>query len=95
MTMKKVLMWVLSACMSVPAMTQERFELGKPDNDNYRYLDEYIALKDYIDYSKYPNFKLGAGTTVVDYLSKSLVRNMINKNFTALGNAGKSTHSFY
>jgi GH35 family endo-1,4-beta-xylanase len=94
MTMKKVLMWVLSACMSVPAMTQERFELGKPDNDNYRYLDEYIALKDYIDYSKYPNFKLGAGTTVVDYLSKSLVRNMINKNFTetVAGNAMKMGH---
>ena len=94
MTMKKVLMWVLSACMSIPAMTQERFELGKPDNDNYRYLDEYIALKDYIDYSKYPNFKLGAGTTVVDYLSKSLVRNMINKNFTetVAGNAMKMGH---
>ncbi|MBQ9524504.1 MAG: endo-1,4-beta-xylanase [Bacteroidaceae bacterium] len=89
--MKKVLIWVLSVCMSVPAIAQERFELGKPGNDNYRYLDEYIALKDYIDYYKYPNFKLGAGTTVSDYLSKSLVRNMINKNFTetVAGNAMK------
>ena len=91
MTMKKVLMLVLSVCMSIPAMTQENFELGKPNNDDYRYLDEYMALKDYINYSKYPNFKLGAGTTVNDYLSKPLVRNMINSNFTetVAGNAMK------
>ena len=89
--MKKVLMLVLSVCMSIPAMTQENFELGKPNNDDYRYLDEYMALKDYINYSKYPNFKLGAGTTVNDYLSKPLVRNMINSNFTetVAGNAMK------
>ncbi len=84
-------MWILLVCLSMPAMAQARFELGKPNNDDYRYLDEYMALKDYIDYSKYPNFKLGAGTTVSDYLSKSLVRNMINKNFTetVAGNAMK------
>ena len=89
--MKKVLIWILSFCLSIPAMAQERFELGKPDNDDYRYLDEYMALKDYIDYSKYPNFKLGAGTTVTDYLSKTIVRNMINRNFTetVAGNAMK------
>ena len=72
-------------------MAQEKFELGKPGNDDYRYLDEYMALKDYINSSKYPNFKLGAGTTVSDYLNKPLVRNMINKNFTetVAGNAMK------
>ena len=72
-------------------MAQERFELGKPNDDNYRYLDEYKALKEYIDYSKYPNFKLGIGTTVNDYLNNSLVRNMTNKNFTetVAGNAMK------
>ena len=74
-------------------MAQEKFELGKPDNDNYRYLDEYKALKDYIDYSKYPNFKLGSGTTVPDYLNDNdhLFRDLINKNFTetVAGNAMK------
>ena len=74
-----------------PATAQESFELGKPNDDNYRYLDEYKALKDYIDYSKYPNFKLGAGTTVPDYLNNSTFRNLINKNFTetVAGNAMK------
>ena len=65
--------------------------MGKPNDANYRYLDEYKALKDYIDYSKYPNFKLGSGTTVPDYLSNSTFRDLINKNFTetVAGNAMK------
>ena len=72
-------------------VVKEKFELGKPNNDDYRYLDEYKALKEYIDYEKYPNFKLGAGTTVNDYLNNSLVKNLTNKNFseTVAGNAMK------
>ncbi len=82
---------LIAACVSTTTLAQENFELGKPDNDNYRYLDEYKALKDYIDYSKYPNFKLGVGTIVDDYLKKDLVYNMTNKNFTetVAGNAMK------
>ena len=89
--MKKILMWILVACLSSSAVAQEKFELGKPNNDNYRYLDKYKALKEYIDYSKYPNFKLGAGTTVNDYLNNNLVKNLTNKNFTetVAGNAMK------
>ena len=65
--------------------------MGKPNDANYRYLDEYKALKDYIDYSKYPNFKLGSGTTVPDYLNNATFRDLINKNFTetVAGNAMK------
>ena len=72
-------------------MAQEKFEQGKPNNDNYRYLDGYKDLKEYIDYSKYPNFKLGIGTTVSEYLNNSLVKNMTNRNFTetVAGNAMK------
>ena len=72
-------------------VAKEVFELGKPDDDNYRYLDEYKGLKEYIDYAKYPNFKLGAGTTVDDYLKKSTVYKMTNANFTetVAGNAMK------
>ena len=91
-TMKLIKLCVLlTACLSTTALAQEKFELGKPNDDNYRYLDEYKALKDYIDYSKYPNFKLGVGTTVPEYLQKSTVYNMTNKNFTetVAGNAMK------
>ena len=42
---------LIAACMSTTTLAQENFELGKPNDDNYRYLDEYKALKDYIDYS--------------------------------------------
>ena len=89
--MKKFCLLLLAACFTASVMAQEKFELGKPNDDNYRYLDEYLALKEYIDYKKYPNFKLGAGTTVSDYLNKSLVKNLINKNFTetVAGNAMK------
>ena len=79
------------ACMSLSVLAQETFELGKPNNDNYRYLDNYKGLKEYIDYSQYPNFKLGAGTIVNDYLKKSTVYKLINQNFTetVAGNAMK------
>lgn len=89
--MKKLFLFLLIAALSTSAMAQEKFELGKPNNSDYRYLDEYHALKEYINYSKYPNFKLGIGTTVNDYLNNSLVRNMTNKNFTetVAGNAMK------
>lgn len=89
--MKKFYLLLLLAISSTTAMGQEKFEQGKPNDNNYRYLDEYQALKEYIDYSKYPNFKLGAGTTVPDYLSNDLFRNLINKNFTetVAGNAMK------
>ena len=84
-------MSVLVASLAVSAMAQEKFEQGKPNDDNYRYLDEYKGLKEYIDRTKYPNFKLGIGTTVPDYLKKSTVYELTNKNFTetVAGNAMK------
>ena len=91
--MKKSVLSLILICLSASAMAQEKYELGKPGNDAYRYLDEYQALKNYIDYSKYPNFKLGIGLVEDAYLStsSSLVKNMVNKNFTecVAGNAMK------
>ena len=91
--MRKFLLFIfaMTTCTATSVMAQENFELGKPNNDNYRYLDEYKALKKYINKSKYPNFKLGIGTTVPEYLQKSTVYKMTNKNFTetVAGNAMK------
>ena len=72
-------------------MAQSNYEVGKPNDTNYRYLDDYHNLKEYINYDKYPNFKLGIGTTVNEYLNNTEVRNMINNNFTetVAGNAMK------
>ena len=89
--MNKFYLFLLLATLSTQVFAQEKFEQGKPGNDTYRYLDDYDALKDYIDYSKYPNFKLGAGTIVNDYLNNQTFRKMINSNFTetVAGNAMK------
>lgn len=91
MLMKKLYLIILAACLPFSAVAQEKYELGKPGNNNYRYLDAYDNLKDYIDYTKYPNFKLGAGTTVDEYLKKSTVYKLTNANFTetVAGNAMK------
>ena len=62
--MKKVLLCLLTAGLFSPAVAQEKFELGKPNDANYRYLDEYKALKEYIDKTKYPNFKLTLRTII-------------------------------
>lgn len=72
-------------------VAQSNYEMGKPNDENYRYLDEYHNLKEYINYDKYPNFKLGIGTTVNEYLYNTEVYNMINDNFTetVAGNAMK------
>ena len=47
--MKKLYLFMLTAGLSLSAVAQQKFELGKPNNDNYRYLDEYKALKEYIN----------------------------------------------
>ncbi len=42
--MKKIYLLIFAACLSASAMAQEKFELGKPNDDNYRYLDEYLEI---------------------------------------------------
>ena len=86
--MKKLQLLLLVASLAAPAMAQEKFELGKPGNDAYRYLDQYKGLKEYINHEKYPNFKLGIAT---ENLNNSLVKNLISKNAseTVAGNGKK------
>lgn len=73
------------------SQTLKNYEQGNPKDPNYDYLKEYAPLKNYIDYDKYPNFKLGIGTTVNDYLNNSTVKGLTNDNFTetVAGNAMK------
>ena len=86
---------ILSAMILLVAITtfaQNKYEMGNPNDEaNYGYLKDYAPLKDYIDHEKYPNFKLGIGTTVNDYLNNSTVKGFTNDNFTetVAGNAMK------
>lgn len=89
--MKKLNAFLLCLGMSLPGIAQQNFELGKPNDDNYRYLDEYGDLKEYIDRDKYPTFRMGLAIIVNDYLNNTTVRNCLNRNAneTVAGNAMK------
>jgi len=73
------------------AHAQYHYQIGDPTKSTYTYLNDYADLKDYINYEKYPNFKLGVGTTASDYNKKGDVYRMTNANFTETvpGNAMK------
>lgn len=88
---KKTICTMISALLVVGTFAQEKWQMGNPSNHNYDYLKEYGNLKDYIDYAKYPNFKLGVGTTANDYNQKGTVYKLTNANFTetVAGNAMK------
>ena len=55
------------------------------------YLDNYDALKSYVDRNANPDFKLGAGVTVSEYLDQGHMYRLINSNFDIMtaGNAMK------
>ena len=55
------------------------------------YLDNYDALKSYVDRNANPDFKLGAGVTVSEYLDQGHMYRLINSNFDMMtaGNAMK------
>lgn len=90
--MKKTFTLIALAAVAMSVNAQKAYEIGKPNNSNYVYLNDYEALKNYVDRSKYPNFKLGIGTTVSEYLkSGSMTQGLTNANFdeTVAGNAMK------
>jgi len=88
---KSILLLLIVSIFSTVAIAQDHWTRGNPSNSNYDYLKEYGNLKDYIDYEKYPNFKLGVGTTASEYNQKGNVYRMTNANFTetVAGNAMK------
>ncbi|MCK9159927.1 MAG: endo-1,4-beta-xylanase [Bacteroidaceae bacterium] len=68
------------------------YSVEQPANmAQYEYLNNYDALKTYIDRNVYPNFKLGSGITVSDFLKKELVYSLACANYDELtaGNAMK------
>ncbi len=70
----------------------QSYSVDKPARlADYAYLDSYQPLKNYVDRSKYPNFKLGIGTTASEYVKQELVYALTNSNFdeTVAGNAMK------
>ena len=68
------------------------FIVEKPESIiELEYLNQYDLLKSYIDRSANPDFKLGAGVTVSEYLKRDGYFRFINENFDGMtaGNAMK------
>lgn len=68
------------------------FKTEKPESlKKYEYLNEYGDLKSYINRTAHPNFKLGTGVSVSDFLKQDLVYALTVNNYDDLtaGNAMK------
>lgn len=88
------LRFILLALAAFVTMTlsAQNYTTGNPANPtDYGYLKDFQPLKDYIDYEKYPNFKLGLAVGGNDYLNNSTVKEVVNGYFTetATGNEMK------
>jgi len=78
----KFLLLALAACGTMTIGAQN-YTTGNPaDETNYGYLKKYLPLKQYINYGKYPNFKLGLAVGANDYLNNSTVKAVVNDYFT-------------
>lgn len=87
-----VIFLILALASSCVDDTKLLFDVEKPASiAGMEYLDNYDALKSYVDRNANPDFKLGAGVTVSEYLDQGHMYRLINSNFDIMtaGNAMK------
>ena len=87
-----VIFLLLAIAVSCVDDTKLLFDVEKPESiAGMEYLNEYDALKSYIDRSANPGFKLGAGVTASEYSKQGMMYRLINSNFDEItaGNAMK------
>jgi len=78
----RFILLALAACGTM-TLSAQNYTTGIPTNPtDYGYLKDYLPLKEYIDYNKYPNFKLGLAVGGNDYLNNSTVKAVVNGYFT-------------
>ena len=90
----KIMVLVFASILTVGCADTDiaEFMVEKPQTiAGMEYLNEYDALKSYIKREDNPNFKLGAGVTVSDFLKRGLVYSLMSSNFDEMtaGNAMK------
>lgn len=86
-----IFLWLIIASSCVDD-TKLLFDVEKPESiTQLEYLNEYDALKSYVDRSANPIFKLGAGVTASEYSQQGMMYRLINSNFDEItaGNAMK------
>lgn len=91
MTANSILFTLAAAMCFSAASAQKNYEIGIPGNANYNYLKNYAPLKQYVNHTKYPNFKLAAGIGVYDYKHDSRVKEIADNYYDEVvcGNAMK------
>ncbi len=58
------------------------YDVEKPESiANQEIIDAYADLKTYVDRTANPDFKLGVGISLADYVNKSVDYRLVNKNF--------------
>ena len=91
---KKILLAAVVSMMAIACTDKEFFDyvVDKPESlIGMEYLNQYDALKNYVNRAENPDFKLGTGITVSDFLKKGLVYKLACSNYDDLtaGNAMK------
>lgn len=86
--------FISMATVSVSCVDDSKllFSAEKPVSiERMEYLNDYDALKSYVDRTANPGFKLGAGITASDYAKKGMIYRLANSNFDEVtaGNAMK------
>ncbi len=68
LNMKKHLLTAIVGITAIAASSQtlKNYEQGNPKDHNYDYLKDFAPLKNYIDYDKFPSFRLGGAIIVYD-----------------------------
>ena len=73
--------FIMASCAQLPDLSAE-FEVERPEAFAFRnYLASYGPLKSYIDRAQNPNFKLGAATTMPDFVNGGVVYRLLVSNF--------------
>lgn len=73
------LLLALASCAESEVLS---FDVEKPLTiANQEEIDAYEDLKTYIDRTSNPDFKLGAGISLSDYVNKNVIYRLVNKNF--------------
>ncbi|GAA4300267.1 endo-1,4-beta-xylanase [Aestuariibaculum suncheonense] len=83
----KIGLCTISACIAFSCADTDRleFEVEKPESiANQELLNSYLDLKDYVNRETNPNFKLGAGISLSDYINRNVIYRLSNRNFDEL-----------
>lgn len=81
---KKILLAVTASLMMASCADNDIFDyqVDRPGSlDVWEYLNQYDALKTYVNRSENPDFKLGAGASLSDYISRGVGYRLLNANF--------------